>query len=112
MAGGWEKCDRPAERAVAVIQAHSNYFHADFFKSRWGKRALDELLEAGVLRRFPFGRLSLEPRYRVASQWKLEFAQEHGEAALRKELTRSHRAMRRWELRTLKRLRRKYPDAD
>ena len=112
MAGGWEKCGRPTERAVAVIQSHSNSFSDGLFKSRWGKGALDKLIEAGVIRRFRFGRLILEPPYCVRDQWEMEYAEQHGEAALRKKLARWRRSNRRYDLRTLKRLREKYPDAD
>lgn len=89
---GWESCARPAERAVAVLQAADNWFRADRFESRWGREALKELLDARVLRLFPKLRfLSLEPKYCVRDQWQLRFAEEYGEAGLRKEIESQQR---------------------
>lgn len=95
MTAGWEKLSRPAERAVAVMQARSNCFYADRFESRWGTEAMRQLLAAKVMQLLPKSRvLILEPHYRVEDQWVLRFAEEHGEAALRKCLRQLRRRRR------------------
>ena len=92
-ASGWEKVARPAERAVAVMQACGDCFFVERFESRWGTEAMQQLLEAKVVRLLPKVQvLILDPQYRVEDQWELRFGEEHGKAALRRYVERRQRA--------------------
>ena len=95
--GGWEKCARPAERAVAVLQSHSNVFWSSRrFVNRFGKETLEELADAGVVQDASSWAVVLEKPYRVRDQWQLEYARKHSEDGLRRELERLRSIRRRY----------------
>ena len=98
--GGWEKCAHPAERAVALMQAGSNWGYVERLERRFGEGIVQELLDAGVVRLLPkVGVVILEPPLSVPDQWQLEAKRLKGAAWLRREIRRRQQLRRRWRAR-------------